>query len=536
MRNYYAYIRVSTIKQGEKGSSLSEQRDAISRYAVKHGIHIAKWFEEQETAAKRGRTIFRRMLTDLKRGRAHGLIMHKVDRGARNLADWAELASLMDIGVDVHFAHEAIDLQTRGGRLSADIQAVVASDYIRNLREEVKKGQQGRLKAGLYPFGPMPGYQSQGGGKPKIIDPVQGPLVREAFEAYASGNFTLATLSAHMEERGLRNSAGGRMGITALSKLLATPFYCGLIRVRGVTFAGAHDPIVTKSLFDRARAQAERRIFPRTRRVNGKDFALRRMITCEACNHSLYAETQKGNTYYRCHTLACRGTSISERSVLSEVSLGIGYIHVGPMLEQTLSEFLRKKLDSQLKARERERQSAELALAKHDATLRRLTDLLVEGVIDRSEYEGRKSELYGERLRLTERIAFLSDDRLIGAQQRRFLELVNRLGFIAQNQNPTENRQTLNLAISNLSISGKTLSLQWSDAISMLADTGGSVTVHRDGTNLDNGGETSPISDEEIRARFEAGLEAIGDDLFHAIITDEKLRGWNLDSDVQPPN
>jgi site-specific DNA recombinase len=121
MKKYYAYIRVSTVKQGEKGSSLTEQRDAISHYAAKSNMQISAWFEEQETAAKRGRIVFRRMLTQLKKGNANGLIMHKIDRGARNLADWAEIASLIDLGIEVHFTHEGTDLTSRGGRLAADI-------------------------------------------------------------------------------------------------------------------------------------------------------------------------------------------------------------------------------------------------------------------------------------------------------------------------------------------------------------------------------------------------------------------------------
>ncbi len=36
---------------------------------------------------------------------------------------------------------------------SADIQGVVAADYVRNLREETKKGLYGRLKQGIYPLG-----------------------------------------------------------------------------------------------------------------------------------------------------------------------------------------------------------------------------------------------------------------------------------------------------------------------------------------------------------------------------------------------
>lgn len=74
------------------------------------------------------------MMQALKNGQAQGVIIHKIDRSARNLKDWAGLGELIDRGVQVHFAHEAIDLHSRGGRLLADIQAVVAADYIRNLR------------------------------------------------------------------------------------------------------------------------------------------------------------------------------------------------------------------------------------------------------------------------------------------------------------------------------------------------------------------------------------------------------------------
>src|SRR5256885_12129691 len=98
------------------------------------------------------------MLKLLQASKADGVIIHKIDRGARNLRDWADLGELIDSGIEVHFANESLDLHTRGGRLSADIQAVVASDYIRNLREETRKGFYGRLKQGLYPLPAPPRY------------------------------------------------------------------------------------------------------------------------------------------------------------------------------------------------------------------------------------------------------------------------------------------------------------------------------------------------------------------------------------------
>src|SRR5579863_5439512 len=181
MSRYFGYVRVSTIKQGEQGVSLQQQREAIERYAQRNSCDVVQWFEEQETAAKRGRPVFGEMIKLLKRGKARGVIIHKIDRSARNLRDWADLGELIDQGVEVCFANESLDLRSRGGRLSADIQAVVAADYIRNLREETRKGFYGRLKQGLYPMPAPLGYLDKGQGQPKDIDPATAPLVREAF-------------------------------------------------------------------------------------------------------------------------------------------------------------------------------------------------------------------------------------------------------------------------------------------------------------------------------------------------------------------
>src|SRR3546814_236098 len=171
MKPYFAYVRVSTAKQ-EQGASLAAQREAIERYAALHGLRIGEWFEEVQTAAKAGRRVFGSMIRRLSRGSAAGVILHKIDRGARNLRDWADLGELLDRGVDVHFAHDSIDLRSRGGRLSADIQAVVATDYIRNLREECLKGIQARLRQGLYPRRAPLGYLDCGSGQPKVLDQI----------------------------------------------------------------------------------------------------------------------------------------------------------------------------------------------------------------------------------------------------------------------------------------------------------------------------------------------------------------------------
>src|SRR5262249_39260244 len=148
---------------------------------------------------------------------AEGLIIHKIDRSARNLRDWAYLGELIDRGIDVQFAHDSVDLRSRGGRLSADIQAVVAAGYIRNLRDEVKTGFYGRLKQGLYPLPAPIGYLNRGKAKPKEVDPLKGPLIRQAFEVYGSGTVSLHALRLELAGRGLLSSRGEPLSSSSIS-------------------------------------------------------------------------------------------------------------------------------------------------------------------------------------------------------------------------------------------------------------------------------------------------------------------------------
>ena len=66
MKQLFAYIRVSTAKQGQ-GVSLQEQRAAIDRYAARANIEIIAWFEDRKTAAKAGRPEFTRMVKLLRK-------------------------------------------------------------------------------------------------------------------------------------------------------------------------------------------------------------------------------------------------------------------------------------------------------------------------------------------------------------------------------------------------------------------------------------------------------------------------------------
>jgi site-specific DNA recombinase len=451
MKTYFAYIRVSTQRQGVHGSSLQEQRSAIEAYASRLGLKVVDWFEERETAAKQGRRVFSRMLAALERGSASGVIVHKIDRSARNLKDWAQLNELIDRGIEVLFVVDNLDMTTRGGRLSADIQAVVAADYIRNLKQEVRKGIEGRLKQGLYPLAAPRGYLDCGGGKPKAIDPFAGPLVREAFELYASGNYSLKTLSNELYRRGLRSRGGTRLVPFSMSTMLRNPFYVGLIHIprHGKTYEGAHPPLIPTALFRRVQDVLDGRLMPRG---SVHAFLYRRLIRCQGCGHSLVGERQKGHVYYRCHSKSCQGTSLREERVTEVVTDFFRHFAFTDQDYRDLRDMILADADDTNRG-EAQRAQARLALGKADERMARLTDAMVDGLIDKQAFEERKARLLIERRELLDRIEGPEEtdaERLL-----KNLELGATAHLQVETGNPDEIRLALHNTSSNLTALGK---------------------------------------------------------------------------------
>jgi DNA invertase Pin-like site-specific DNA recombinase len=394
---YFAYIRVSTVKQGERGSSLAEQKSAIEAYAARNNLVLARWFEEVETAAKQGRRLFTQLMGELRTGKADGLIIHKIDRSARNLRDWSDLGDLIDRGIDVRFVSDNFDLLSRGGRLSADIQAVVAADYIRNLREEVKKGMYGRLKQGLYPWSAPIGYLNCGKGKLKVIDPIKGPLVRYMFELYATNTIAFEKLRHEMWSKGLRNAGGKPLYDNSITAILNNPFYMGVIRISTTreTFPGAHEPLISKALFERVQSILRGKTVPQAKKHR---FLFRQMVRCGNCERRhLTGERQRGGIYYRCHGERCQGVSWKGETLeaiafdrIRRIRFDAGGLgDIGDLVEKIYRES--EASSGALKA------SLTLRLRHLDDRISRLTDLLIDEAIDRDTFNARKERLLMER-------------------------------------------------------------------------------------------------------------------------------------------
>ncbi len=408
MKQLFGYVRVSTAKQGVHGVSLQEQRDAIERYAATRSFTIVSWYEERQTAAKRGRPIFMSMMKSLRKGKAEGVVIHKIDRSARNLRDWADLGELIDAGIDVHFANEPLDLKSRGGRLSADILAVVAADFIRNNREETRKGFYGRLKQGIYPLNAPLGYLDQGGGKVKALDPERASLVRHAFERYTSGEVSLSMLLEELWQKGLRNKRGNRLSMTGLTTILKNPFYAGLIRLRsGETFAGKHAPLIRMTTFQ---CVQEVLAGKKPRRIRVHEHLYRRLFACLSCRRHLVGTRVKGRVYYRCQVKSCPTTCLREDALEAAVHRALADFTLPPEVIAQCEAEVRATFANQEELAKAERLRLTGALGAVTERLARLTDAYIDGRIDTALHNDRRAALLVERTTLEERLSAVESD------------------------------------------------------------------------------------------------------------------------------
>lgn len=249
------YTRVSTDRQSERGPSLPAQLSACRSYAQQHRCEILEEFTEAGASARTAdRPEHRRLLKRCRR-KADGIsvvLVRKIDRSARNVTDDAMIKTLLKrsgirgISVQEHFEDSI------SGQLVENILAAIADFYSANLSEEVKKGMKQLVLNGRWPHQPPRGYRFVGtpeGRRVLEIDPVQGPLMQQMFELYATGRWSLRELGREMCRRGMQASQGRPLSTANVRRFLSNPFFIGRILWQGFDVAGVHPPLISAELY-----------------------------------------------------------------------------------------------------------------------------------------------------------------------------------------------------------------------------------------------------------------------------------------------
>jgi hypothetical protein len=164
---------------------------------------------------------------------------------------------------------------------------------------------------------------------------------------------------------------------------------------------------------------------------------------------------QKGIVYYRCHAETCRGTSIAESTAIDEVRTKLGRLSFPQDVDiGDVGDVLQELIDAERTGERQRLNQVERDLAKLEERLSQLTDLLMEGTVDRDTYTAKKEELLLARQSLLDIKRESSANRYWDTVRRKF-----ELGFAAlqryENGYPDERREVLDSMTSNFSVRTK---------------------------------------------------------------------------------
>jgi DNA invertase Pin-like site-specific DNA recombinase len=302
--NCLLYARVSTDKQAQKDLSIPAQIEAMREYAKRNGWKVAGHFvDEGESARTANRPELKKLIEQCKENKnVNAVVVHKIDRLARNLIDYATIkAILKQKGIRLISVSEPFD-DNPIGHLLENIIASISEWYSANLGEEIKKSHSAKLKVGEWPQRPPIGYKSVKGEKDRIkhiIDSEKASLIRQVFELFSTGTYSLRVLAEEMFERGLKTRYGKMYSPESIKVLLTNRFYIGRLIWLKKEYKGVHEPIITPELFYRVQEIIKRRSVE-TGEKGKLEFLLRGVTYCQSCGRKLTGEIHPRGSYYRC--------------------------------------------------------------------------------------------------------------------------------------------------------------------------------------------------------------------------------------------
>lgn len=411
--------RVSTKTQEEEGYSLDAQQKLLKNYCSAQKYKIIREFRISETASKNERrTVFREMIAYISANGVIHLVVEKTDRLTRNFRDaiivddWLEADSRRRL----HMVKERLVIHKSSRsdeKLMWNIFLSFSKRQVDNLREEAMKGWSEKLAQGWRPSGPVIGYKTtiENGKKIHVIDENTAPMVEQAFKLYIQPDHNIQSVAIELAEIGLTTRKGRPLGKTAVHKMLREPFYKGTIRFNGVNYPGAHEPLLSRKLFEAAQNKLDNGYHQHLREHNP---LFKGELRCDRCGAIITWQLQKGYYYGGCQRRnnMCKGRTLLRSDRLESQLL----VHIDEIDESRAGRKLLRDMMQLIKARRQPYigQHREIVMKAIKQRIRRaeqmednLYDDKLAGLVDGQRYAQKLDELHNELAVLRSRLVNL---------------------------------------------------------------------------------------------------------------------------------
>ena len=224
---YYARVSSESDEQlNSLGNQVSYYDDLIKRN--RNWTFVPGYIDEGLSGiSTKKRENFNRMIEDAAEDKFDLVITKEISRFARNTLDSIQYTrQLLNSGVGVFFQNDNINTLDEDSELRLSIMSSIAQDELRKLSSRVKFGHQQAIKDKVVLGNSrIFGYVKDGG--KLVIDEEQAEMVRELFDLYATGQYSMKQIETIFWQKGYRNHNDNKIAHTTMSNMIANPKYKG---------------------------------------------------------------------------------------------------------------------------------------------------------------------------------------------------------------------------------------------------------------------------------------------------------------------
>ena len=308
------YTRVST-EHGldQEFNSLDAQYGAASAY-IKSQAHAgwtlirSRYDDGGYSGGSTDRPDLQRLLGDIRARKIDVIVVYKVDRLTRSLADFAKLVELFDAhGVSFVSVTQQFNTTTSMGRLTLNVLLSFAQFEREVTSERIRDKIAASKRKGLWVGGTLPlGYEMKDG-KIAIVEE-EAELVRSIFRRYLELG-SVNELLRDLRERNIRTKTrrlstgatrgGIPFGRGALYYLLSNHIYIGEVKYKNEILPGEQPPIMDRALFEAVRQKSLTQWSHRTVVRNNSDHLLTGLLFDDAGHRMVPTHATKAGIRYR---------------------------------------------------------------------------------------------------------------------------------------------------------------------------------------------------------------------------------------------
>ncbi len=173
---FFIYARKSTEDEARQVLSIESQLDELREYARKESLQVVREYVEAKTAKEPGRPVFNEMMEAVENGEADALLAWHPDRLSRNSVDGGRLVHDLDTGKlrDLKFPSTWFE-NTPQGKFVLSMALGMAKYYVDHLSQTIRRGIRKKLRDGVYPNMPPPGYMNDPKTRTIVFDEERAP-------------------------------------------------------------------------------------------------------------------------------------------------------------------------------------------------------------------------------------------------------------------------------------------------------------------------------------------------------------------------